>query len=221
MGSSSFTLKVIVFTVLYLCLFFCFLHFFYSESKVLWSRFVLNQVGLVPGLKLKTSIQKINGKLWKRGCSLTVELYDTDHTNSPHWHLDDHAHRQWPPLCCWTLWNLSVLNWTTSFLCVCVFACVCDAFVHKGLLLYESLWWWLCKFHLFSSLLPVIAQVPNSSSCLCLAVPPPPSLPPFPHLLLLLTPASPSFTDIHFLACLCTHFTFPAFFFFTAPTRMS
>lgn len=93
---------------------------------------------------------------------VTVEFYDTyKKKNYPHWDLNNHAYCQWPPLCCWTLWNLSVLNWT-SFLCVCVFACVCDAFVHKGILLYESLWWWLCKFHLFSSLLPVIAQVPTS-----------------------------------------------------------
>lgn len=61
------------------------------------------------------------------------------------------------------------LFWTDElFFCVFVF-CVCDAFVHKGILLYESLWWWLCKFHVcmyvctyVSSLLAVIAQFPTS-----------------------------------------------------------
>lgn len=62
-----------------------------------------------------------------------------------------------------SLWNLFsfCVELNNLFLCVCVFA-VCDALVRKGILLYESLWWWLCKFHLFSSLLPVIAQVPAS-----------------------------------------------------------
>ena len=57
------------------------------------------------------------------------------------------------------LWNSLCFELNNFFLCVC--ACVM-LFVHKGILLYESLWWWLCKFHMFSSLLAVIARVPTS-----------------------------------------------------------
>lgn len=66
---------------------------------------------------------------------------------------------------------LSSLFWTEQLLSVCLCFSVCYAFVHKGILLYESLWRWLCKFNMFSSLHPVITQVPTchlayASSCL-------------------------------------------------------
>lgn len=95
------------------------------------------------------------------------------------------------------LWNLVsfYLNWTTFFsvFCVCgflFFFCLCDAFVPKGILLYESLWWWLCKFHIFSSLHFLIAQVPSSHLASA-------SVSPFSLLLLSLCPSWPPNIFLH------------------------
>lgn len=81
------------------------------------------------------------------------------------------------------------------FFCVlCVwfffFFCLCDAFVPKGILLYESLWWWLCKFHIFSSLHFLIAQVPSSHLASA-------SVSPFSLLLLSLCPSWPPNIFLH------------------------
>ena len=70
---------------------------------------------------------------------------------------------QQPSMCPWTLvpnfllFLLSFFFVLIMFLCSCF--CVCGVFVHKGILLYESLWWWLCKFHFYSCL----ASLPSLS----------------------------------------------------------
>lgn len=123
-----------------------------------------------------------------------VEKLPTDLKNCPQ--LDNHACCQRPSLWFWPLACeiLFLSIWTEQhffLFCVCVcFFCLCDAFVPKGILLYESLWWWLCKFHIFSSLHFLIAQVPSSHLASA-------SVSPFSLLLLSLCPSWPSNIFLH------------------------
>lgn len=87
-------------------------------------------------------------KYWRRKFFMKRDRFSGE---TPLHNLNIQTYRQRPSLCCWTLvWDflfLSVLNWQTFS--VCLFFCACDTFVHKGILFYESLWWWLCKFHVY------------------------------------------------------------------------